>query len=283
MVAVIGVCLGLGAPAARAAAQTKQTSRAQGGAPTSCEQLAARILRQTGYSDALRGATKISRAEFQTGLAGIPNLSDAERDSAKAAFARAFDPDRLRSSVLSHLIARCDAPTYRAVLSGLASPLARRMRRIEDAAGTKAGADALRAYLDGMSEHPPSPERVELIERLETSRHEMEFFENLLTVMARETAVGSGQPVPSNVDIRESIEGSLPMAKQVILMRELGVYRTAPDKDLVAYTALWLSPSFQRFNRILAESFDAALGTGVREAAQAVRPFLKRARQKPAQ
>ena len=72
------------------------------------------------------------------------------------------------------------------------------------------------------------------------------------------------------------MQNYLPMAKQMILMRGLGVYRDAPDRDLVGYTAMWLSPSFQRFNRILAESFDAAFGTGVREAAQAVRPFLKR-------
>jgi hypothetical protein len=88
--------------------------------------------------------------------------------------------------------------------------------------------------------------------------------------------------MPSDTDLRASLQAALPMAKQMILLRELGVYRDAPDKDLVRYTALWLSPAFQRFNRILGESFDAAFGSGVREAAQAVRPFLKRAGPEPA-
>jgi len=281
----IGVCLSLGAPAMRLAAQDRPVARATAAraavAPISCEQLVEQLLAKTGYNDALRGATQISRTEFQSGLAAIPNLSEAERSQVNAAFARAFDPERLRLSVRSHLVSRCDAPAYKAVLDALASPLALKMRRMEDASGTKAGAQALRDYYDHMREHPPSQERLELIERLQTSRHEMEFLENLLLVMERETAVGFGEPAPSDTDVRASMQSSLPMAKQLILMREVGVYREAADKDLVAYTAMWLSPSFQRFNRILGESFDAALGTGVREAAQAVRPFLKRAGSEP--
>ena len=284
--AAIGVCLSLGAPALGLAAQDKPAARPTvtpaAAAPASCERLADQLLAKTGYNDALRGATQISRMEFQTGLAAIPNLSEAERSQVNAAFARAFDTERLRLSVRSHLVSRCDAPAYKAVLDALASPLALKMRRMEDASGTKAGAQALRDYFDQMREHPPSQERLELIERLQTSRHEMEFLEDLLLVMARETAVGFGQPAPSDTDVRASMQASLPMAKQMILMRELAVYREAADKDLVAYTAMWLSPSFQRFNHILGESFDAALGTGVREAAQAVRPFLKRAGGEPA-
>jgi hypothetical protein len=286
MAVVAGACMVLCVPVARVAAQTRPVSRVNSprsaAAPASCGELADRLLAKTGYSDALRGATQISRMEFQSGLAEIPNLTDAERSQVNAAFARAFDPVRLRSIVRSHLISRCDAPAYRAVLVSLASPLAIKMRRMEDASGTKAGADALRAYYDQMREHPPSDERVELMERLESSRHEMEFLQNLLMVMARETAAGFGDPAPSDTDIRASMQAVLPMAKQTILLRELGVYRDAPDKDLVQYTAMWLSPAFQRFNRILGESFDAAFGTGVREAAQAVRPFLKRAGPDPA-
>ena len=286
MAAVVGACVMLWTPGARVAAQEKRAPRAQaeraGSAPNTCEELADRLLARTGYSDALRGATEISRMEFQTGLETIPNLSDAERSQVNAAFAHAFDPVRLRSSVRARLISRCDAPTYKEVLASLASPLALRMRRMEDASGTKAGADALRAYYDQMRQHPPSDERVELMKRLETSRHEMEFLENLLMVMQREIAAGFGEPAPSDTDMRASMETALPMAQQMILMRELGVYRDAPDKDLVQYTAMWLSPAFQRFNRILGESFDAAFGAGVREAAQAVRPFLKRAGTGPA-
>jgi hypothetical protein len=273
-------------PAARVLAQETAAPRVNAGravaAPARCRELTDQLLAKTGYADALRGATEISRMEFQTGLSEIPNLNDAERSQANAAFARAFDPTRLRSSVRSQLIAKCDVATYEAVLASLASPLALRMRRLEDASGTKAGAEALRTYYDHMQQNPPGEERVELMERLEKSRHEMEFLQNLLLVMARETAAGFGEPVPSDTDIRASMQGALPMAQQMILLRELGVYRDAPDKDLVQYTAMWLSPAFQRFNRILGESFDAAFGTGVRQAAQAVKPFLKRAGSKPA-
>lgn len=279
--AVIGMCLSLGAPAACLAVQLPAPRARAAEARATCGQLTDRLLERTGYSAALRGAAEISRMEFQSGLARISNLSDAERSRANAAFARAFDPARLRSSVRSHLVARCDVPTYQAVLAELASPLGRRMRRLEDASGMKEGAESLRAYFDRMREHPPSQERVELIERLETSQHEMDFLENLLTVMARETAAGFGTPAPSDTDIRASMQNYLPMMKQMILMRGLGVYRDAPDKDLVGYTAMWLSPSFQRFNRILAGAFDAAFGAGVREAAQAVRGFLKRDGRKP--
>lgn len=283
MAAMIGMCTGLWAPGACLAAQRRPLGPApSASASASCGQLADRLLETTGYGAALRGATEISRAEFQTGLAEIPNLSDADRSRVNAAFARAFDAASLRKKVREHLVARCDVATYQAVLAALASPLARRMKRIEDAAGTKAGAEALRNYFDAMRNHPPSQERVDLIEGLERSRHEVEFLESLLTVMARETATGFGAPLPSDADIQESMQAYLPMAKQMILMRELGVYRDAPDKDLVHYTAMWLSPAFQRFESILAASFDAALGSGVREAAQAVRPFLKRSTAPPA-
>jgi hypothetical protein len=277
MAAVVGLCAGLCAPVACLAAQRKPLGPERSGtAPASCGQLADRLLERTGYGGAIRGASEISRAEFQTGLAGIPNLSAADRSRVNAAFARAFDTGRLRMRVREHLIAGCDLPAYQAVLAALGSPLARRMKRMEDAAGTPAGAKALRNYFDAMQQHPPSEQRMELVEGLERSRHEMEFLERLLTVTARETAAGFGQPVPSDADIQESMQPYLPTAKQMILMRELGVYRDAPDKDLVQYTAMWLSPAFQRFNRILAGSFDAAFGSGVREAAQAVRPFLRR-------
>jgi hypothetical protein len=287
MAAIVVICMGLCVPAARVAAQVKPAPRASAvrraaEEPASCEQLADRLLAKTGYSDALRGATQISRMEFQSGLAELPNLSEAERSQVNTAFAHAFDPARLRSSVRVHLISHCDVPTYEAVLASLSSPLALRMRRLEDASGAKAGAEALRAYYEQMRRRPPSDERVELMERLSTSRHEMQFLQNLLLVIARETAAGFGEPPPSDADIQASLETALPMAKQMILMRELGVYRDAPDKDLVEYTAMWLSPPFQRFNRILGESFDAAFGAGVREAAQAVRPFLKRAGTEPA-
>jgi hypothetical protein len=284
---VTAACLFLCAPAvARAVAQGNPAPQVNAGrpvaAPAKCDDLVDQLLAKTGYSDALRGATEISRMEFQTGLSEIPNLNDADRSQANAAFARAFDPARLRSSVRSQLVSRCDAPAYKAVLASLSSLLALRMRRLEDASNSKAGAEALRAYYDQMHEHPPSEERVELLERLEKSRHEMEFLQNLLLVMARETAAGFGEPAPSDADIRVSLQSVLPMAQQMILLRELGVYRNAPDKDLVQYTAMWLSPAFQRFNLILGESFDAAFGTGVREAAQAVRPFLKRGSAEPA-
>lgn len=280
--AAIGLAAALGLFASSALAQQRPVSHAPTpAAEARCGRLADRLLTATGSSEVLRGATQISRLQFQNGLANIPNLTDAEKQQINAAFGRAFDPDRLSASVRSHLISRCDVPTYSAVLSALASPVAQKMRQIEGEAATPAGSAALRQYFDGLRAHPPSSERVALVQRLEASRHEVRFLENLLVVMARETAAGFGTPSPSDRDLRDSMENYLPMMKRMMLLRELGVYRDAPDQDLAQYSAMWESAPFQRFNRILGASFVAALGSGVRQAAQAVRPFLGKAPVQP--
>jgi hypothetical protein len=277
LVAMIGLCFGSVLGQQSPIPHTAPTSAKAAG----CGQLADRLLTDTGYSNALRGVTRISRIQFQSGLARIPNLTKAEKQQIEAAFGRAFDADRLRASVRSHLVSRCDIATYNAVLSALASPLGQRMRRIEDRAGTAAGAAALRQYFYQLHAHPPAPERVALIQRLESNRHELEFLENLLFVMARETALGFGNRPPSDVDIRESMQIYLPMAKRMILLRGLGVYRDAPDQDLAAYSAMWKTAPFQKFNRILGKSFEVALGSGVRQAAQAVRPYMGKVPPRP--
>lgn len=242
-----------------------------------CGQLADRLLAATGYSDTLNSVTRISHRQFQNGLAGFPNLTEAQKHQVNAAFGRAFDPVRLRARVRARLVSRCDVATYDAVLTALASPLAQRMRRIEAEAATPTGSQALRRYFDRIRNHPPSDGRVELIQRLEMSRQEPQLLVSLFTVMTRETAVGFHKPPPTDADIRNSMEEYLPFAKQMMLLRGLAVYRNAPDRDLIRYSAMWQSAPFQRFNAILGQSFVAAFGAGVREAAQAVRPFLGKA------
>ncbi len=242
-----------------------------------CGHLADRLLSAIGYADSLNGATQISRMEFQSGLDTIPNLTAGERKQVSDAFGRAFDSARLQASVRAHLVLRCDEGTYNAVLSSLASPLAQRMRRIEVQAGSPEGAAALRQYFDHIRLHPPSNERMAVVGRLADSRHELQFLERLLLVTAREIAVGFGNPPPSQAEIRDAMQTYLPMAQRMILIRELGVYRDVPDRDLSRYAAMWESGPFQRFSRILEESSAAAFGSGVREAAQAVRPFLGKA------
>jgi hypothetical protein len=239
-----------------------------------CQQQSGRLLDISGYGDALRGATAISRLQFQNGLAAIPGLSNAQRTQVVGAFARAFDPNRLRVRIRANLVSRCDPATYQAVLTGLGSPLGRRMRAWEVAAGTPEGARAVQSYLSHSAEQPPTPDRLALIQKLETSRHELDFLQGLLVVMAKEAAIGFGSTPPSDADIGRSLELNLPMAEKIILLREAAVYRHAPDQDLAQYASLWSSAPFQRFSRILAASFDAAFGTSVREAAQAVRPLI---------
>lgn len=273
------VCLAVGGVVSSVGAQPRQVERKAPlhAKPTACRQLADRLLAVTGSSQALSGAAQISRAQFQNGLETVPNLTEAEKSKLNAAFVRAFDPDRLRARVRSQLVARCDVETYNAVLSALASPLGKKMRELEAQAGTPAGAEALRQYFDRIQAHPPAPERVALIQNLETSRHELELLEQLLSVMARQTAAGFGTPPPTDKDISASLALYLPMAKRMLLIRGLAVYRDSPDGDLVQYSDMWQSAPFQRFNRILGQSFQAALGAGVREAAQAIRPFLGKA------
>lgn len=242
-----------------------------------CGHLADQLLTATGYADSLKGATEISRIEFQLGLDSISHLTAADRKQIEEAFGRAFDPVRLRASIRAHMIQHCDQGTYNAVLYSLSSPLAQKMHQIEVQAGTAAGIVALRRYFDQISQHPPSAERMAVVKRLVASRHQLQFLERLLFVTAREIAVGFGNPPPSGANVRDAMRTYLPMADRMLLMRELGVYHDVPDRDLSRYAAMWESAPFQRFNRILTESSAAAFGSRVREAAQAVRPFLGKA------
>jgi hypothetical protein len=263
--------------AARQKAATPATQSPRPAPASNCGQLADRLLSATGYSNTLRSVTQIWRRQFQNGLAGFPNLTEAQKRQVDDAFSHAFDPVRLRARVRARLVSRCDVATYNAVLTALASPLAQRMHRIEAEAGTPAGSQALRRYFDQIRTHPPSNARVALVERLEMSRQEPQLLVNLLTAMARETAIGFHTPPPSDADVHQSMQQYLPFASRMILLQGLAVYRNAPDRDLIRYSAMWQSAPFQRFNAILSQSFVAAFGRGVREAAQAVRPFLGKA------
>lgn len=255
---------------------TRRAARTVGNVEV-CAHLADRLLSATGFTDSLNGAMQISRMQFQTGLNGIHDLTEAERKQINQGFGRAFDPARLRASVRAHLVLRCDEGTYKSVLRSLGSPLAQKMHRLEEQAGTAAGAAALKRYFDKMSLNPPSSERMAAVRRLAKSRHELQFLQRLLFVTAREIAVGFGNPPPSRAKVRDAMQTYLPMANRMILIRELAVYRDVPDRDLYRYAAMWESAPFQRFDSILAESSVAAFGSGVREAAQAVRPFLGKA------
>ena len=87
-------------------------------------------------------------------------------------------------------------------------------------------------------------------------------------------AIAFGSAPPSQVNIRRSLDLNLPLAKQVVSLRETAAYREARDQDPTQYASLWSTAPFERASGNLAASFDAAFESTLREAAQEVRPQI---------
>lgn len=157
----------------------------------------------------------------------------------RRAFNAAFDPARIRASIVAALRATYDDAKAQAALHWYRSELGARIRDQEARVQTPEGQQAMVAFAQGLEASRPAPERVELAQRLDAASRSSAITLKLILELTRDMIMGMAalappdqeRPTPEAIDelLQPQMGQLAPMIQtQTLVMilfstRELGV------------------------------------------------------------
>lgn len=217
---------------------------------------------------------------------GRPELSERERGAMRAVVERAFDPARIHVLVRDEY-ARRSPPDHRAAAAAwYRSPTGRRFVELARSA-RKADPPALSAFAAVLQRRPPSPGRLELIERYDWASGTSETSADLVLAVQRGLARGMVRSTPGEPRLRpgqidaeaeERRPALVTAIRARVRVRLLHAFRELTDEDVRQYVEFEASPEGRAHSRAV----DQALTHALAVAAERAGPDLARARPRPA-
>lgn len=235
-----------------------------------CSDRVDRAFQVTGLSEALSAFS----AEQQSPLEGDshPGLSRADRRRIVQAVNTAFAPGKLSRRVKQDFVDSCDLDTLEQVIAGLITP-------------SGANQIGMRVFTDGMqptrqmteysatwTQHPPAPERVSLIQKMDTSLGISAFTVDVFVAFFRNLGEALDDPAFTAEKQRTEIAGEL---NSSTLARLLFLCRNASDREIARYTELNETEPFRRFNEAFKKAFLNAMAEAAREAASEAQRLIE--------
>jgi hypothetical protein len=214
-----------------------------------------------------------AREQMDPRLARRQGLSEREMDLLKRVQAEWFETGAFREAITGKLRARFSPERVSALLDGVRSPLVRKMIELEtQVASAPLLATELSDFSLRLQTHPPTPQRVALIQRLDGATQTSETISRAVIAMMRGAARQIDPTVPAEMRLQHGDLDKLiqrfkyeyqPAIQQGTRMRLLYAYRSIADKELEDYVrwresagAVWFATAV---NEALSE---AAFGIG---------------------
>ncbi len=238
-----------------------------------------RLLELSGLRDQLRAAPELVAQEAEARAGPVP---PERRRALAAALRQAYDPTRLEADVraaLARSLAGEEARLERA-LALMASPVARRMAELEEAAARPESQAELERFLAGLSSAPPPPGRRQLVRRVMTAQQAVEALLDLQEATFRGMVAAFNPALPPErrlegealaETLREMRRRARPQVERFLEGSLLYTYREASDAELERYARLLERPEAQWATRILLQALEEAMGEAARRAGQAMR------------
>jgi len=238
-----------------------------------------RLLELSGLRDQLRAAPELVARDAEAQAGPLP----PERRRALAeALRQAYDPRRLEEDVraaLARSLAGEEARLERA-LALMASPVARRMAELEEAAARPEAQAEMGRFLAGLAAAPPPRERRELVRRVMAAQQAVEALLDLQEATFRGMVAAFNPALPPErrlegaelaEALREMRRRSRPQVERFLEGSLLYTYREASDAELERYARLLERPEARWATRILLAALEEAMGEAARRAGQAMR------------
>ncbi len=175
---------------------------------------------------------------------------------------REFEPRAVRLEIVSRIVADMDRALAEESLAFYRTPLARRLKALEEHVATPAGQAGLERFIASGVVAVLPPSRIALIDRLDRVTETTEFTVDLVHSIPRAlvlaaadpslTALGDMNPILSELE-RQRIEAG-PRVRSYVRTMMHYAYRDVPDADLVAYVAFFESEAGRWSNRALSHA-----------------------------
>ena len=203
------------------------------------------------------------------------NLSDAKDtlpadvyEAITQAMAEAYDGRKMQEIVSGRLSANLNIEEMRGILNWLQSGLGRKITGLEEAASTPEAFDAMQTFTRQLQTNPPTPQRLELSQRLDhaTNATTMAVDIILLTAYGVAAALDTIMPEDQQTDLdllRDEIESQrpelTPLMQQMTIASFLFTYQTLGNEEIERYIAFCESDLGKRYNLVVGAAFMNAM------------------------
>jgi hypothetical protein len=247
----------------RGHAPSASVSGAAGVPSQDCEKLVDQLMDASGITSIFLGES----GDYASTPA-LQRLSPTERAEIMAVARKQFNESAMKADIHQGLLNQCDPVDYAAMLDALRVPFAAHIIRLEIDAASPSGRSENKAYLLHMQEHPPSQERIAILQRLDQASDFGEYAIEVAMTMAASTSAAVAGHAPTQTQLDAVREQIAPPIRQALLMSWVAIYHRVSDADLERYVALWESEPIRQFEERLrgvvleaAEMRASAVGT----------------------
>jgi hypothetical protein len=180
---------------------------------------------------------------------------------------KAYDPARMNRELVVEVAKRQQAEPLEKALVAMRSPLARRITALEVEASRPEAAEQLLAFAGRLPTNPPSPQRHELILRIEEVTRSTDVAQAVhdatLLGLLRAATVARGGPQEELAQLERTLAESAPQRREAmhnqVVLSLLFTYRSVSEAELAEYVKLLESDSLRWFNDVVSRGLVVVL------------------------
>lgn len=197
------------------------------------DDLAARAMELSGTRATLEGTGKAIDAQMASDPR-VKKMTKTQRAELAGLLKDTLDGRRMAAELTALLAATRDVPRLRDAVAAMGEPVFQKVTRQTVAESLKASDKVLADYARGLGKHPPDPERIRLVQRLDAATDGARVIADMRYEMA--TQLLGGMQMPDRearlAQLRNQIEAAAP---EEFALRALYVARKIGTPDLEAY------------------------------------------------
>jgi hypothetical protein len=164
-----------------------------------------------------------------------------------------LDPEAFYRQLRNYFVKNYDAAHMSSFLALERTPVYRTLQRLEEAADTPAAQASRRRFEANLQSDPPTPNRVEILQRLDEARNTTGLQVRIVTGIVNAMSAGLGAQMPADLESQCAAftAKTRPMLANQVLHTNLYIYRNNDDADLEDYVAAAEQKDVAWFNRTL--------------------------------
>jgi hypothetical protein len=179
-----------------------------------------------------------------------------------------YNGESLKQGIRMRIDRSLDREHTLKVLNWLRSDLGRRITKLEEDASTPESEGKLQSYAAELRDKPPSPERIELIQRLDSAAKISELSAEVTVLTGFAISFGFKSVVPRDEQLdadqllkrmKSRRDQLIPLFRKLNMVKSLYIYQTLADSELESYVGFADSESGGWYHRVLSEAYKEAL------------------------
>jgi hypothetical protein len=222
---------------------------------TDCATLTHQALELSGFNQAIDHLTAIMASDdFMQQFRGKES-ADEFISIFKPIVMKHFDPVSLRQDMQSRVAARCNAAQMAQTVARLQSPFVAKMLALEAATNTPEGQEKLKRYINIAKTAPPTDDRMEALDALDSSYGASDFVTDMVMAVTRGMLTGVGAPADvitqfqtHRKDLKAQMQNNVELSMSV-------TYHGVTRPELLQYASALGAPPLKGFYALVNRSF----------------------------